>query len=824
MNTSSLSLAWLRSTGTAMLLSLLLALSLAPGQAWSQDADAASADQQLDGLRKQITAIQSALKGDADLDDAALSKMKADALAASADASKVSTTLAPQLAGVQARLAELGTPVAGAKEAPDVAAQRAQLDKTRSALDAQVKLAGLLSVEADQASEQVSTVRRGQLQARLGERTRSILGAPFWTQLRAEFPQNQQRLSVFSTEIGTAMRATPLSVWAGLVVALVVLVVARIWAGRLLLSFTSTRVPHGRLRRSVHALILSALGVATPMLAGELLAIGIRWGSVLSEKTAAFVSGSVSVLGFGGFVAGLGVALLSPGKPSWRLPPLHDRLAHRMRRFPNVIATVMVLTWMAERMASVINVGLSSAVAVTSVVALLLSATAALGLLRAERVWRNIRRDDTEASCATPLWVRSIVVVLWLVLATSFISVLTGYVAFGSFVAKQISWVLVVVCSTYLLTVLVDDVCMLLSSTAPDPEAKNPVLATPKARDQAAVLLSAGGRTIVVLLATMLLLAPFGEGPAELFHRVGQLNDGLSIGEIKIQPGAVIQALLVLVFGFIGLRLLKQWLEKRYLPTTNLDAGMQVSAVTLFGYAGGVIAVALALSAAGIGLERIAWVASALSVGIGFGLQAVVQNFVSGLIMLAERPVKVGDWVSLGGVEGDIRRINVRATEIQMGDRSTVIVPNSEFITKTVRNVTHASPLGLVQIKLPLPLSTDAEEARTLILGAFTDNHDVLDDPAPNVQLDGIDNGYLMFNATGFASSPRLAYGIRSALLFELLKRLNAANMPISKPSTMLLTSAPGTPGAPALPGAPEPVPAGAGTGPATAPVPGTSA
>lgn len=196
---------------------------------------------------------------------------------------------------------------------------------------------------------------------------------------------------------------------------------------------------------------------------------------------------------------------------------------------------------------------------------------------------------------------------------------------------------------------------------------------------------------------------------------------------MAIRPAALIQALLVLVVGFVALGLFKRWLQNSYLPTTNLDTGMQVSFITLFGYIGGVLAVALALSAAGIGLERIAWVASALSVGIGFGLQAVVQNFVSGLILLAERPVKVGDWVSLGGVEGDIRRINVRATEIQLGDRSTVIVPNSEFITKTVRNVTLANPLGLVQVKLPLPLGTDAQAARALILSTFVDNPDVLD-------------------------------------------------------------------------------------------------
>ena len=228
---------------------------------------------------------------------------------------------------------------------------------------------------------------------------------------------------------------------------------------------------------------------------------------------------------------------------------------------------------------------------------------------------------------------------------------------------------------------------------------------------------------------------------------------------------------------------------------------MQTSAATLLGYLGYVLAVSLSLSAVGIGLDRIAWVASALSVGIGFGLQAVVSNFVSGLILLAERPVRVGDWVSLGTVEGDIRRINMRATEIQLGDRSTVIVPNSEFITKTVRNVTHANPLGLVQLKLPMPLATPADEVRALLLGVFEAHPDVLDAPAPNVQLDGIDNGSLVFNATGFVASPRAAYGVRSALLFEALKKLAAANIELSRPPQIIAM-----PGGPAMPPAEGPV------------------
>jgi potassium efflux system protein len=783
-----------RLTGVAALLfAVFLALALPSHPAWAQPQDDAvrTTEQRLDDLRDQVSRIQSALKNEADLTDAALSRMKSEAQEASVEADKLSTELQPQLTSVQARLAELGKPVAGTKEAPDVAAQRLQLDRSVGSLDAQLKLARLLSVEADQASEQVSSVRRLELQARLGERTSSILAGQFWGQLNAELPQNLRRMGTLGTELGASARNTPPAAWAGLALAMLVVIVGLFVISRVLLKFTSTRVPHGRLRRSVHAVVVTLLAAITPALIAELLKLGFMWNSSLSTKTADVLNSAVGIIAFCGFAGGLGYVLLSPGKPSWRLPGLPDALALSMRHFPLVLAIAMFLSVAVDRIATLVNAGLSTAVAVNCIVVLLLGGTMALGLLRAGRVWRQTRHAEPEQVPVTPVWLKAAATVSWLALAVSFISVLAGYVAFGNFVTKQLSWVLVVACTAYLLAVLVNDVCMLLSSTPPDPNVADPVLPTPKARDQAAVLLSGAGRAAIFLLAIMVLLAPFGEGPAELFQRVGQLHDGWSIGEIQLRPGALIQSLAVLVCGFFGLRLLKQWLQRRYLPTTTLDQGMQVSALTLFGYAGGVIVISMALSSAGIGLERIAWVASALSVGIGFGLQAVVQNFVSGLILLAERPVKVGDWVSLGGVEGDIRRINVRATEIQMGDRSTVIVPNSEFITKTVRNITHASPLGLVQVKLPLPLDTDAEQARALILQAFIDNPDVLETPAPSVQLDGIDNGYLMFNATGFASSPRLTYGVRSALLFELLKRLKAATIPISKPSTMVLRSVP---------------------------------
>jgi small-conductance mechanosensitive channel len=238
----------------------------------------------------------------------------------------------------------------------------------------------------------------------------------------------------------------------------------------------------------------------------------------------------------------------------------------------------------------------------------------------------------------------------------------------------------------------------------------------------------------------------------------------------------------------MAVKAVKHWTETRYLPVTRMDAGMRDSVTSLVGYTGYVIVIAFALSAMGVGLQQIAWVASALALGIGFGLQAIVQNFVSGLILLAERPIKVGDWVVLNEFEGDVRRINARATEIQKRDRSTVIVPNSEFITKAVRNVTYANPLGLVQIRLPMPLGTDVAQVRAELLEAFQAHADILNTPAPHVRLDGIEGTSILFNAIGYVISPRSVDDVRSSVLFDALERLKDAGITMTRPTAVVLS------------------------------------
>lgn len=366
----------------------------------------------------------------------------------------------------------------------------------------------------------------------------------------------------------------------------------------------------------------------------------------------------------------------------------------------------------------------------------------------------------------------------------SALCVLAGYVALGSFVVRQSAWSVIVLCTAYLVAAVVDDILEVLLSAGRSRLSHRPETET---RTRTAVLLSALARCMIALFALFLLIAPYGAGTIDLLPQLHRVQEGVSIGAIRLRPGAVVRGIFIFALGVGAVKAIRYWIAKRYLPVTRMDAGMRDTITSLAGYVGYTIVIAMSFSAMGVGLQQIAWIASALALGIGFGLQAIVQNFVSGLILLAERPVKVGDWVALEEFEGDVRRINARATEIQRIDRSTVIVPNSEFITKVVRNVTYANPLGLVQIRLPMPLGTDVEHVRADLLTAFQAHDDILDTPAPSVMLEGIESGSIIFHASGYVISPRIVLRVRSEVLFDALIRLKKASILMIRPTAVMI-------------------------------------
>ncbi|MDB5732506.1 MAG: hypothetical protein JWQ03_2401 [Variovorax sp.] len=726
-----------------------------------------------------------------------------------------------QLADLNARLGELGNaPPTGTTEDPNVTRQRAALLKERNVLDADIRLARLLAVDAQQRGSDLLAQRRALFEAQLFGQVDPPLGSAFWRQMRAAWPSDRalwHRLAgEWRTGLATSARGPLRTAVLATVFGALLLTFVGGWAAEnalvwLVARFTSP----GRLRRSLLALASVAADVLLAGLAAQLLWQTLAGAGDWSAQAQQLATSCVKFFMFMAFVVGLGRALLAGHRPAWRLPPLSDAMAARMAPFPWLVALVAALTWLPAKVNTLVDASLAAVVTTHAFTALALSVLAG-GLLLRLRLPREAAAavvpsegappevsEPTPASSAAgnaaeavtvvntlgrPPWVGYLMGMVMLLLVAIWVLLALGYVALASFLASQLIWAGVVGATGYLLLKFVDDLSMALlsSGSLSGQRLQASFDVAPQALDQAAVLLSGASRVVVFFYMVIALVAPLGTSPDQLLQRSGKIGASFKIGQFQLVPSAILGAAAVLVGGFVALRLIKHWLNKSYLPNTKLEPGIRNSVVTLIGYLGGILVISFSLSALGIGVERIAWVASALSVGIGFGLQAIVQNFISGLILLAERPVKVGDWVVLGNAEGDVRRINVRATEIQLGDRSTLIVPNSELITKTVRNMTLGSPDGRVLIRLPMPLTTDTERVRRLMLAACNEHPGVLPAPAPSLTLEGIEGGSLIFQAIAYVAGPRQAGGVRSDLLFTILERLREAGQPLAVPTLML--------------------------------------
>ena len=298
--------------------------------------------------------------------------------------------------------------------------------------------------------------------------------------------------------------------------------------------------------------------------------------------------------------------------------------------------------------------------------------------------------------------------------------------------------------------------------------------------------MSGAGRAALLLLAVIsLFVGGVGTTLGQLVTQALSILGGDGLRKLNTIPGHLLNAILALVIGVYLIRALCRWLDDEFLPKTNMDPGMCASLSTLFANVGYILVILLTLSSLGMEWTNLAWIVSALSVGIGFGLQEIVKNFVSGLILLTERPVKVGDLISISGVEGDIRRINVRATEIQLSDRSIVIVPNSQLISQNLRNVTlGGSAQGVATLDLVFPLDIDPVQVKDLLYDCYQQNENILDKPAAFVRFSKLTPDGITLSITGYVSSPRIVGVTKSDLLFEILKRLGAAGIALAKPGS----------------------------------------
>ena len=235
-------------------------------------------------------------------------------------------------------------------------------------------------------------------------------------------------------------------------------------------------------------------------------------------------------------------------------------------------------------------------------------------------------------------------------------------------------------------------------------------------------------------------------------------------------------------------RRVTRWLVANILTRRGVDVGMGEALGTILRYVIITLGLLVILQSAGIELTSLTVFVGAIGVGLGFGLQNITSNFFSGLILLFERPVKIGDRVEIGGAVGQVREIGARATTIVTDDSVAVIVPNSQFVSERVTNFSRPSTLTAYVLTFHVSHASDPELVRHVLLTAAATHRDVLDNPKPEVEFVEVGLAGLRFHLQVWSNTHVTTAGaLKSEINFEVWKQLAAAGISIRPPRALTL-------------------------------------
>jgi len=664
-------------------------------------------------------------------------------------------------------------------ETPAVTAERERLTEQATISESRVKQCEVIIARADQLLERMTKLRSEVVLQTLLQRGDSPVSPTVWLKIGPEVAESWQTLSAaFAAWRGEGLGGlreqdlTPLAFWAVLTIVL--------WSAG---HYLRRRFGRGDLAEPMQrdrtlAAAIDGVGlVLVPMLAvwliGKLL-LATQPPPPLDTLLPALIVRLITVL----LVVGLTATALAPHRPAWRVLPFTDSSA---RQLSTALRRLLIVGVLVDFVCIGFRQGREHD-AIVAVGSLVIAAVVSALTLPAlsNRAWEAARPVGSDAPpMVGGTWWSVLRLLISIAVLSSIAFALAGYSTLAAHIHAGIATTLMWIALALLAHQLVGD--LLDAIAAPDVptgrwvRARFGLPSDFELRGQHLLLLLVD--LVLVLLLAVAIPAAWSVDVDAVWRGFDRLLQGVHIGGVRISLSNIGMAVVMFGVAVLLARLVRRVVRDRVMPTVDAPMPIRQSVDAALNYAGVIIAILVGITTLGIDFTNLAIVLGALSVGIGLGLQNIANNVISGVVLLLERPIKAGDWVSVSGHEGFVRRINIRATEIETFQRTSVIVPNSVFLQNPVINRTYADTSSRIEIALTVGFGTDVARLEAILRETALDHPRVLRVPSPIVRFARVGTAGLEFELMVFVAQLEDRLIVNNDLNRTLLAKLIEAKI-----------------------------------------------